>query len=773
MKKRLLAFVPVSLTVLIAATEAAALAGTVQDPTEGSETSESRGEQGEQEEREEPETERSYFASITVTATGSEVEAFDVSTPVTVVPGDEIERRMPENAVDVLRDQPGVDVNGVGPNQARPVIRGLRGLRILFLENGLRLNNARRQTDFGEISGLVDMGSVEQVEVVRGPASVLYGTDAVGGVLNLITKTPEYGDGSWLRGSVELRYTTASEQERGQGFVAGRRDRAAFNLGLATRSSADYEAPAGRFGDIELSDDTRVVDTSVDDDSLFGYFGYDLSDRHRVTLRLNRYRAENAGFGFVEPALLDQEEDFRIRITYPFQDFDRYTLGYFGSALESSLADSVDLQVYWQENERELRNDIDIDIGPIFPGALDSSVEADTSNFTDLETFGLRAEIIRLAGENHLLTYGAELFSDDSFNTDSSVTTTTIRFPFPPFEMVDASTDDVPNSPNATNTSWGVFLQDELLVGSRLKLTLGGRYQTVSTEAEPTPGWDIGGLDFDDETFVGTLGAIYSLTDSLKVTGSVGTAFRAPNIIERLFNGPTPEGAGYQILNADLRSEESENAELGLKYLRRNAIFELTYFRNDIDDGIIQDFLGPQEIDALPQDLQDDIERSQASFVVQQRNIERLRYEGVEAVAGYRFSNGISLGANYTHLDTDRRDSAAAPTNDAVSDKVNGFVRYQAASDRYWLEYRIRHVGSEPAILDPNEPIPPIGPFLPSFTVHQIGAGLTLFDGERQRHLLTLLVDNLTDELYAEFSNATFFRPQPKRSLVASYRLEL
>ena len=154
-------------------------------------------------------------------------------------------------------------------------------------------------------------------------------------------------------------------------------------------------------------------------------------------------------------------------------------------------------------------------------------------------------------------------------------------------------------SGNAPNHGLVLRVQDELVVGNRLKLTLGGRYQTVTTEAEPTPGWDISGLDFDDETFVGTLGAIYSLTGSLKVTGSVGTAFRAPNIIERLFNGPTPEGAGYQILNADLRSEESENAELGLKYLRRNAIFELTYFRNDIDDGIIQDFLGPQEIDAL------------------------------------------------------------------------------------------------------------------------------------------------------------------------------
>jgi len=86
--------------------------------------------------------EASFFDSTTVTATGEERSVFQIATPVTVVTAEEIERLAPENAADLLREQPGVDVNGVGPNQARPVIRGQRGLRVLFLEDGLRLNNA-------------------------------------------------------------------------------------------------------------------------------------------------------------------------------------------------------------------------------------------------------------------------------------------------------------------------------------------------------------------------------------------------------------------------------------------------------------------------------------------------------------------------------------------------------------------------------------------------------------------------------------------------------
>ena len=140
----------------------------------------------------EPEPLASFFEETTVTATGSERNVFDIATPVTVIRAEKIAQKTAENAADLLREQPGVDVNGVGPNQARPVIRGQRGLRVLFLEDGLRLNNPRRQTDFGEIGGLVDLQNVSTIEVIRGPASVLYGSDAIGGVMNVISKDPSF-----------------------------------------------------------------------------------------------------------------------------------------------------------------------------------------------------------------------------------------------------------------------------------------------------------------------------------------------------------------------------------------------------------------------------------------------------------------------------------------------------------------------------------------------------------------------------------------------------
>jgi outer membrane receptor protein involved in Fe transport len=397
-------------------------------------------------------------------------------------------------------------------------------------------------------------------------------------------------------------------------------------------------------------------------------------------------------------------------------------------------------------------------------------VEADTLNFTDLDTFGLRAEVMKAVGD-HLVTWGLEGSRDESHNTDHSTTVTTLRFPGPPFRVVQTSTDDRANAPDATHDSAGLFVQGEVAPLARLKVTAGLRYQQVSTEAEPTPGWDIAGLDFEDDAVVGALNALFALTDELNLFAGYGTAFRAPNIIERLFNGPTPEGAGFQILNPDLVSEESENFDLGVKYRRRDFWAEAVYFQTDIDEGIIQDFLTPAEVAALPDALRQEILASGAQFVVQQLNADRLRYQGFEVAGGYRLPAGFAVAANYTHLSGRRVGESAVPVEDTYSDKANLSLRWLPPTGRYWVEYRVRHNGNADTAIEEGEPVPAVGRELPSFTVHALAGGVRLFERGRQRHDVTVVVDNLTDELYAEFSNASFFRPESERSVSASYRV--
>ncbi len=737
-----------------------------------------------------PDEDLSFFATTSVTATGTEIDTFDIPEAVIVIDAERIREITPDNAADLLRDEPGVDVNGIGPNQARPIIRGQRGLRILFLENGLRMNNPRRQTDFGEITGLVDIDNVQTVEVVRGPASVLYGSDAIGGVMNLITKVPSGGAFGLDLG---LRFSPADEQIKTNVGIRGNNEKFSYSLGASFRSTQDYEAPSGDFGDITLAEDTVVNDTGLTDDSVNAFLGYRPNDKHEMFFRLNRYRAGQTGFGYVDPEIIGDDSGFLIQIGYPFQDFDRYTLGYLASGLEAGIANTIDFQLYQQQNQRQLANNIFIPIGA--PFGLPAEVQADTLNFTDLETTGFRAELTKVIGDRQVLTYGAEYFDDDSFNTDFSTTTSTFRaffplfflgcadggtpfFPFPgipvtAFECSLVDTDAVANSPNATNTGLGVFIQDEIRAGDRFSATLGLRYSETETKAEPTPDWDVSGLDFSDDGVVGSVDFTYSIMPTLNLVGSYSTAFRAPNIIERLFNGLTPEGAGFQVLNQDLTSEESENVDFGLKFRSRRAFFEAIYFDTEIDDAIIQFTMGPDDIAQLPQETQDEIDQSGVSFIVQQRNADVLKIDGIELAGGFRFDNGVSFGGNFTSLDGESVSGgpAADPTGDTFSEKWYGYLRYDSPVHKWWAEYSVRHNGEEDVDLDPAAVPGPLGEVLPSFTVHRLAAGLTIFEDDDQAHRLGLILQNLDDELYAEFSNATFFRPQPERNFIFTYNM--
>jgi len=713
----------------------------------------------------------SFFAETTVTATGSKRDVFEIATPVTVIREETIEQKSPQNAAELLREQPGVDINGVGPNQGRPVIRGQRGLRVLFLENGLRLNNPRRQTDFGEVTGLVDLNSVATIEVVRGPASVLYGTDAIGGVLNLVSKEPSFPANTNFTGFVEGRYSNTGSLASGSAGFNGRIGALTMQLGGTKRQVDDYDVPSGTFGAIRLQNSATVLDSGVKDSTVWGNLSYAASDRDKIGFRFNRYRAGQAGFGYVPANLYGVTEDAKIRITYPSQDFDRYMLSYFGSPLNWVWADSVNIQAYYQRNARQLANDIDIDIGPVGPGFPHSTVHADTLNHSDVRTIGFRSDAIKIFGSGrHIVTYGMEGARDHSDNTDSSITTTTIRTPHGNF--VDVSPDTLANAPNATNLSYGVFAQDEYSLTTKLRMTAGLRYHNVKTDAIATPGWNVSGLGFSDRNVVGALQTTYQITDYMNLLASYGRGFRAPNIIERLFNGPTPEGSGYQLLNPALKSETSNNFDLGVKYRRWDAFMEAVAFRNDISGGIIQAYLSPSEIAQLDPATQAAIKASGAQFTVQDRNTERLRYQGVELALGWHSHRGITVGGNYTWIDGNRIDSINPPTGDSYSNKIYAYARYEPQTARYWAEYHVRHNGAADANIAPNEPIPPVGRTLPSFTVHGAGVGVRLFETAGVSNEVSLWAENLTNQLYAEFSNATFFRPEPGRTLKVSYRVK-
>ncbi len=677
---------------------------------------------------------------IVVTATRGPREVSLTPRPVSVVQRRDLLEKMPNTVSDLFRTLPGLDVAGVGVNQGRPQIRGQKGQRILLLADGLRLNNSRRQQDFGELPALVDVHAVEQVEIVRGPASVLYGSDAIGGVVNIITRVPRV---QGLHGEASLRYGDVENQRTGAFQVYGRFGDVSLRAGGTVRRADAYEAPAGTFGNIRLDRDAVVEGTGTRDRNLNVRLGYDFGPRHHTFAQVDRYDAEKSGFGSVDPALYDPD-GVPIHITYPFQDFTRVTAGYRGEELGAALADRLEILAYGQDNERQLN----FGVGP-FP-AGPGAIEINNLNETDIRSYGLRAEARKLAAPGLLLTYGLDVWRDHALGTDIG-TTSMVGFGPVPIERVDST----PQLPEATYLSAGLFAQGEIEATDRLSLVAGARWQHVQAETFETPGLDQEPVSITDATAVAALNALFRVTDEVSLVVSVGRGFRSPNLIERFFDGPTPEGSGYQVRNPDLGPEKSFNVDVGVRVRGERLVLEAFAFRNKITDGI--------RIEALDYE----VEGFQAHRNV---NVDQLLFRGVELNGDLALGGGFSLRSTFTWMDTENLLDVENPVGEAYATKLTGTLRYDAPGGRFWAEGEVRHNGEQKEV-DFGE-ANPVGPVAPAFTVAHLRGGIRVWRSESgMTHRLLFAVTNLTNELYAEFSNVGFFRPEPKRNLTLAWNV--
>ena len=672
--------------------------------------------------------------TVVITATRTERSTFNVPQPVTVIDSRVFRQKLPNGVADLFRDYGGLDASGVGPNQRRPEIRGLRGQRILLLQDGLRLNNSRRQQDFGEIPAVAGT-AMDRVEVVRGPSSVLYGSDAIGGVVNIISpdalaqKPGVSGDITYRYGSYGLNAPS--------GRIAARAGRLAVTAGATVREAKSYRAPAGTFGEITLNDRELVHDSGINDESYDLSSSFDLGRTSQIFARAGWYKASDAGFGFIDPAVFGPGQT-RVQILYPDQSYARQSLGFKSSALNSVFANRIEVTGYTQQNERTLENYILVRAGPT------ATIDIATFNFSDLATVGTRVELAKALGQSTIFTYGVDAFRDRSENTDSSRTITT------GFGPPSTRRSNVPQIPNATFSSAGVFAQLEAQPVERFSTVFGARYQAVAAKTRVTEGIDRDLIEGDDQTIVWSANGLYRATRNLNIVASVGRGFRAANLVERFFEGIAPEGNGYQRSNPSLDAESSINTDLGLRFRAGPFHAEAFAFRNDISNAIRTRSTG-DSVSGRP--------------AFRNENIDRLRMKGIELSGGAAIARGLDLSLSFTRLDGTNVSDPDSPIGDSYSTKAVGDIGYRSPGGRFTAGYTMRYQGEQKDVIVGTNPI---GDVIPSFVVHSARASAFLFQVGGISNELAVTVENIGNRLYAEFPNASFFRPEAERSVTAA-----
>jgi len=603
-----------------------------------------------------------YREEVVVTATRYEVDSYSTPTPISVISGDDLARRNPERIVDALKQEPGLEVFGEGPFRGLPVIRGLSSNRILILVDGQRLNNSRESTEFAGIQpSLVDLSQVERIEVLRGPASVLYGSDAIGGVINIITKQASFSDqGFKLSGSVNASYGTAAEDMRGGFELNGADERYTFCLSGSTADVSNYESPEG-----------EVPNSMMERHDFAGGLRLLLTDRSFLRADVQVVRTRDVGFPGYDP------ETSGVDIAFPRFDRDKIALGYDISDWAGMTSFTVNAyhQAVTKESKRNLA------FGPFFF----------LNNYTtsDVDSFGLNAQGQKDAGR-HRLTFGVDAYQDKLHDE------TLDESPF-------GSSTEVA-VPDSRQRGLGVFLQDEVAANDRLRLSLGVRgdnYTFVSFDDADYAGEP---FDVDQSAFSGSLAARYQLTSSVSLNLLVGRGFRAPNIQERSFAGLASTGDTLILQNPDLDSETSLNIEGGFKVRYARYSGGMSLYQNRVKNLIGLVFLGE---DPAGSGLE----------LARFENIDEALLEGVELELEAFLSDAWTAFGNVSYTrgtdrDNDQPLSFVPPLKGVLG------VRFQ--QPRWWSEASLRAVDNQdrvPTLPEPGTPSP-------GFTVFDLRAGV-------------------------------------------------
>lgn len=538
-----------------------------------------------------------FREEVTVTtATRSERAADETPASVTVIDREAMDQAQVQNLGDFNFFDPGVSVGyspgAGGPSQnTRPGfqgwnIRGIDGNRVLFEIDGIRQPDA---FSFGGTTSVgrdyVDPETLKRVEILKGSASSLYGSDALGGVVSFTTKDPEdylAADGRpWYVG-VQGGYEGASETASTVATVALRAGRFSA-LATATRREGHETATA-------FDDTANPLDLTSE--SALAKLVFALTPTQ--TLRFAAERLERTQ----EIAVLSAQRIITIppltgtRVESLFLDDrverDRYSLHHqYRAAGTGRLFDRLDLKLFAQSAETAERA---VEERSRVTPALDRTRLRNADYLQDTAGGSLQLESSRALGASrHRFVYGVELEEGEvernrnglEQNHLTGSTTTTIS----------PDTFPVKDIPDTDTRRLGVYLQDEIEAG-RFTLIPGLRYDTyeIDPTADPVYLAASGGeppIPLDEHELSPSLGVLYAVSPRLGVYGRYAHGFRNPTT-EDLNGTVTNLLFGYQTLpNRDLRPETSDAFEAGARFDGAATRLHAAAFYSNYDDFIL------------------------------------------------------------------------------------------------------------------------------------------------------------------------------------------
>ncbi|SQD78029.1 TonB-dependent hemoglobin/transferrin/lactoferrin family receptor [Moritella yayanosii] len=517
-------------------------------------------------------------ATTVVSATRSEQLLTDVAASVSVISADDIEENIVKNIGEIFDYTPGVTVESDPRYGIQSInIRGMEGNRVKIVIDGVsqanRFDSGQSFIQAGRLD--IDPDMIKSVEVVKGAASSLYGSDAIAGIVAFETKDPsdflDAGDNSG--GHLKLGYHSVDS------------------------SFSQSVALANRTGDLE----TLVAYTHRvgEEEQNFGEPDPQETENNNVLVKLQYQLNENHRIEFTgEQVVSDTDTDLPLDISPPYANWDksvdaadqskrqRFGVKYILTTNNAAF-DTMSVQFDWQKSKQASQTTRSSSTTSMFTPNTDEVKEYLYAERGYQVSAQFEKSLI-LAGMEHHLIYGLSYATRDIENTNL---THYVK------GNGDTGTKLYYYMPEAEDIKWGAYLQDQiLLLDGALVLTPGLRFDSFSTKPDNTDPLtsynDVSGYEptdykeYSDSAVTAKLGALYNLTDDTKIFAQVSQGFRAPDFQE-LYYSWSNTAHGYKSQpNPDLEAETSISYETGLRGNFAAGNYEFSLFYSDYDDFI-------------------------------------------------------------------------------------------------------------------------------------------------------------------------------------------
>ncbi len=584
---------------------------------------------------------------IVVTASGTTQDLKDAPASITVINQKSLITKPVNNLLDVLQDVPGVNIGSTGANKQDISIRGLPADYTLIMVDGKRQNTreSRPNGNGGFENGFMPpVSAIERIEVIRGPMSSLYGSDAMGGVINIITKdTIE----DWT-GSLSLGGSVHDENAGGDGYNGN-----FFISGPLIKNILGIQVYGG--GNLRQEDKFIGGQAHNNNKNITTKFTFTPTDKQKIIFEAGRSlqrKKETAG----KSLSATTNRGGRISL-----NTDTTTIANRNHWSLSHYADwgfiRSELSVYQEQAERQIK----------YATTGYDSRKPEITNSVIEAKFMLPAHI-------HFFVFGGQ-YQHAKLEDDSVSSVTTVR------NLTTGATRSSANFTPSINKAIqkSVFLEDEVSLTEDLLLTLGARLDNH----------DKYGSHWSPKGYL-----VYHLNDEFTVKGGVSKAFKAPGIREssNSYVTSTQNGAGVIYGNPDLKPETSVNEEISFMYNHISGFnTTLTLFNTDFKNkltsyatGLTDPFTG-------------------ANLYVYD-NVGKANIKGVELSSHIPLAERLTLDLTYTYQHSKRKtDEDVSASNQSLkglplenTPKHSGSAKLTwAATDKLDLYSRLRYQGKQ------------------------------------------------------------------------------